>query len=111
MIDLISLQQAKAQIHISESDDTHNADIQWKIRQASGLTLQFLKITIPEETSPMEDSPTLEDWETNGVPPYAQALCATAFAEIWYGREAGVINILSEGWVSIGRMYRPPTLV
>lgn len=111
MINLISISQAKAQIHIGESDNTHDGDIAAKIRQASGITLRFLKITIPEETSPIEESPTLDDWELNGVPHYAQAMCATAFAELWYGREAGVINVLSEGWVNLGRMYRTPTIV
>lgn len=110
MINLVSLQEAKAHLHITDADTSHDGDVMMKIRQASWIVLRFLKVTIPEDTSPEEDSPQLDEWENEGVPDDIKAYCLLVVCELFANREASVVNVLSDAFIRVGMLRRVPTL-
>lgn len=109
MFKIIDLEYAKK--HLRVMGDRFDVDIDMKIMAASKLTLDILKVYPAEDYSPPSDSPgTYEDWEENGAPHHAFAICWLILGELWLNRESGTGDVISEGLMRIIRMYRVPTM-
>lgn len=101
MIDLVTLSVAK--VHLGLLNDDRDTDVYMKIHQASEIVMRYYK----HETAPQEwvlnSSPV-----TYEIPSDMQAATLLVLGELFYNREAGVANILSDAVKSI--IPRDPTL-
>jgi len=59
MITIISVEEAIAHL-ILDITLTDVVDLQAKIGEASQITFDYYKVVIPEQTSPLQDSPTYD---------------------------------------------------
>lgn len=114
MINLVSIKQAERHLRV-EFDETNViqvADLEFKIQQASAIVLDYLKIPVPEQTSPLEDSPTYDYWASvpAAVPFDVKAATLLVLGELWENREATVNDCLSEAVRSLLHRHRHPAM-
>lgn len=100
-IDLISLKDAKD--HLRVTGVNADGDIQSKILQASAIIFNYLKVD--PDASPY-DLP----WDGDDVPWDVQAACSLIVGELYWNREAGGNNVLSDTIKNLLRRYHDPTL-
>jgi hypothetical protein len=102
LILIVDLESAKE--HLRITDNLRDADVLRKAFQASGIVVEFLKISL--------DSP--ETWPpaalSGSVVQLAEAMTYLALGELNENRESNVINVLSDAFVRLGSLYRLPTL-
>lgn len=114
MINLVTFQQAARHLRedIDETTIINVSDLEFKLKQASQITLDYYKIIIPEQTSPVQDSPTYDLWESNpnAIPFDVRAFCLLVLGALWKDRESDTADIISEAVQRLGRMRRMPTL-
>lgn len=102
---LVTLAQAKQ--HLQMDHDLDDALIESKVEQASGMVLDYLKLpSPPSEWNPdsAAESPGL------GVPPLIQSAVLLAVGELYKNRDAGAVNVLSEGVRSLLHRQRDPSM-
>lgn len=101
---LVTLTQLKD--HLRVVDDTEDADIQGKLEMASGIILDYLKLSgIPDTWhGATDDSPG------TGVPPLVQSATLLVAAELYHNREASAVDVLSPGIKDLLRRQRDPAL-
>jgi hypothetical protein len=103
VIDLVTLSQAK--LHLRVEDDDHDADIGFKITQASDIILDFLKAKeIPPLAWMVGSPPVLQ------VPPRVEAAVLLKLSELYWNREASNVNLISPAVVAILERSRDPAL-
>lgn len=102
IIDLISLKDAKD--HLRVTGINADGDIQSKILQASAIILNYLKVDI-------DASPQSLPWDIDaGVPWDIQAACALIVGELYWQREAGSNNVLSDTIKNLLRRWHTPAM-
>lgn len=110
MIRLVTIKQAERHLRldIDNTNTEHVPDLELKLDAATEIILNYLKIPIPEHTSPIEDSPTYDYWANNpnAVPFGIKAAALLAVAELWENREASVADVLSPAVCSLLARYR-----
>lgn len=114
MINLVTIKQAERHLRedIDETTIINVYDLEFKIQQASQITLDYYKIVIPEQTSPVQDSPTYDLWSGNpdAIPFDVRAFCLLVLGALWKDRESDTADVISEAVQRLGRMRRLPTL-
>lgn len=114
MINIISIKEAERQIRLDVDNTTviHIPDLEEKLQQASQITMEYYKVIIPEQTSPLQESPTYELWANNPnmIPYDVKAFCALVLGALWKDREADTADIISEAIQRLGRMRRKPSM-
>lgn len=86
---LITLEAAKQQLRIAPNNNTHDADIQAKILEASAILMDWIKQpAVPD--SWMSGSPAVMT-----VPPLVQSVTKLILSELFENREASVANVIS----------------
>lgn len=121
MINLVTIKRAERHLRldIDETTTVHIPDLEFKIQQASEIILNYLKIPVPEHTSPVEDSPTYTYWENNpsAIPFDVQAATLLVLGTLWESREANVAGsfvgstgVLTDAVKSLLHRRRDPAL-
>lgn len=115
MIELLTLQEAKDHVRVTASNA--DSDIQFKIVQASAILLNYLKVPMD---ATVDDSPPTLPWlhtdflgghTTEGVPPWdIKAAAALIFGELYWKREGGEANPLSDTVKALLTRYRDPAM-
>lgn len=104
MVELVTL--ADARIQLNTTDPARDADIIQKIQIASSIVMNYCKRS--EEAMPIEwiiGSPA-----TSNVPGAIRGVVLMMVSELFYNREAGVANVLSDFMKHLLAPYRDPTL-
>jgi hypothetical protein len=111
MIELISVEEARQ--HVRVATTAFDADIQFKILQATAILLNYLKV--PSEAS-VDDSPLILPW-TSVEPPWdIKAAALLIFGDLWQYREGSQISAfrefdpLSPAARSLLHRYRDPAM-
>ncbi len=105
MIQLISLQEAKDQVHVTSAHA--DADIRFKILQASAILLNYIKVPLD---ATIDDSPLVLPWTETEVPWDIRAAALLIFAELWLNREGSLSNPLSPSVLALLHRYRDPAM-
>lgn len=104
MINLITLQQAKTQVRVT--DDAKNYDIEQKVAQASAIVMNYIKkTTVPEEWVNNSTSPI-----TYEIPADIQMATLLVVGELYMNRESGAVNIFSDSLKDVLAQYWDPAL-
>lgn len=114
MINLVSIRQARHHLRVTfdETNTEQIYDLEQKIQQASAIIFDYLKIPIPEQTSPEEDSPTYDYWSSvpTAIPYDVKAATLLVVSELWENREATTHDCLSPAVKSLLHRHRDPAL-
>lgn len=103
MIALVTLIQAKTHLNILNSD--HDADITFKIAQASEIVTDYIKVKVVPDEWTIGTSP-----QTYDVPALIQAAVLLVVGELYFSREASIANVLSPAVMSLLERYRDPAI-
>lgn len=101
MIPLVTLEQAKEHLHVTVSDQ--DSDIEGKVLQASAIVLRHAKKDVIPDEWMINTSPPSYD-----IPYNIQAATLLQVGELYYKREAGIANVLSDAVKAL--IDRDPTL-
>lgn len=105
MFELLDLDEVKRHLHILDDDDFHNDDLELKIRQASAVVMQHIKLSAIPESWITNHSP-----ETVELPWDVHAATMLMVGELFLNRESASANVLSDTCKDLLRAYRDPTL-
>ena len=92
---LVSLEKAKRHLRIDNTD--HDEDIANKVAQASAIVMDYLKLTAVPAT-----------WPT--VPFVVEAAVLVVLGELFQKREAGDVDVISQGVQALLARQRDPAL-
>lgn len=104
MIDLIDMDEAKLQLHIT--DDLHDDDIALKITQASAICMNYLKLSAPLTAWEIADTSPIE----YDVPADIKFATLLMLSEMYENREASVANIISPAVEALLIRHRDPAM-
>jgi len=105
----VTLEEARA--HLAVDHDADNAMIQSQVEQASAIILDFLKLpAVPASWGEGTGGTGGTGDEPSGVPQLVKASTLLIVGELYKNREAGEVNVLSEGVKSLLRRSRHPAL-
>lgn len=106
MISLVTLEEAKSQLRISDTlDDTKIAQV---VLAASAIILTYMKIDVPVEDSP--DTRISQMFDEDTVPEEVKAAVLLAVSDLYENREGQNADPLSAAVKALLHARRDPTL-
>lgn len=112
MINLVTIKQAERKVRLDVDETTlpQLADLEDIVQHASAIVFDYLKIPVPEFTSPVEDSPTYDFWASTTVPYEVQRATLLIVGELWLNREASSADVLSDAVKALLIRHRDPAM-
>jgi hypothetical protein len=105
MISLVTLEEAKSQLRISDTLD--DSKIALTILAASAMVLNHIKVDVPVEDSP--DTRILQMFDTDTVPEDVKQAVLLVIGDLYENREAANANPISSAVKAILCNRRDPT--
>ncbi len=106
---LILVTMAQAKDHLRVAGSRFDSDIEFKMRAASNIVLNYLKIYPPDFYSP-PSSPIWEEWDADGAPELVQMATLQVLSEMFENRESSTGEILSQSVKDILWRWRDPAM-
>ncbi len=119
MLPLCTIKQAERQVHqdITELEvGSILPDLEQKVLAASAIVYNYLKIEVPDFTSPSVSGDLYNIWTVTGVPYDVQMATLLILGELWENREAEDTHAfrspspLSDSVRALLHRYRDPAL-
>ncbi len=113
MLKLITIKQAERQARQDITELEVQAilpDLEQKILAASAIVYNYLKIAVPDFTSPSTEGTLYSTWSITGVPYDVQQATLLVLSELWENREASNSNPLSDAVKALLHRYRDPAM-
>lgn len=108
MKNLVTLKQAVDHLRLDGTASFPDAEM--RIQQASMIVYDYLKIPVPEFTSPVQDSPIYDFWASTAIPFDIQAATLLIIGELFENREASIVEVLSDAVKSLLHRHRDPAM-
>ena len=102
---LILVTMAQTKDHIRVAGSRSDSDIEFKMRAASHIVLNYLKIYPPDFYSP-PSSPIWEEWDADGAPELVQLATLMVLSELFENRESSTGDPLTPAVCSLLHRYR-----
>lgn len=108
MINLVTLAHAKSHLHVVDTD--HDADIQFRIRQASEIIMDYLKLTEPPDAWELDEDGVQTSPVVYTVPALHQAACLLVLSELYENRESSTSDPLTDAVKNLLHRQRDPAM-